>query len=416
MSKEMLSSINYSENRFLIDWFAFSSRIDSFESMAELLGMSHCDWQVGISRYGYTGRYYFEGVSIHWADYGCKRYRGSDKEEEVFGVLLEMSGGGCRAFETYGHGNWQKLLDYVVFNAENIVVSRFDIAYDDFTGLLDMDKIYEDTCKKNFVSKTRKCYMIQSFTADSEIARTVEHGTMKSDTYIRIYDKRLEQNAQEFTDHWVRNEIQLRHGNAFSAIALLCDEYEYKDGKKTLVSEKKPINEMYFMVMNNYLRYIEPSETDSNKWRAPLAEHWQKFAESVTTYRVSLWAKEGVDYNQGKLNNFVENMAGAAIFTYISIHGVDKLIDECNKKSMLLAPKYKLLLDNSMSDVDCDIEKQNLLDFNSLLDVGFSRPAPRLFTCISCRCQSIASDFVSYNCSSLTGKCYKCFGGPNGKK
>lgn len=417
MSREMLSSINYSENRFLIDWFSFSSRIDSFETMAELLGMSDCNWEIMKGVQGYTYRYYFEGISIHWAGDNASRFSGTDKEQSVKGAWLEMSGSGCRTFETWGHGDWQKLLDYVVFNAENVTANRIDIAYDDFIGLLDMKKIVDDTFSFNFVSKFRSApEVISSVRSVNEIAYTVSHGRMKSDTFIRIYDKRLEQNAQEFTDHWVRNEIMLRHERAFAAMSLLCDEYEYKDGKKTLVSEKKPINEMYFMVMNNYLRYIEPSETDSNKWRAPLAEHWQKFAESVTTYRVSLWAKEGVDYNQSKLNNFVENMAGAAIFTYISIYGVDKLVDECNKKSMLLAPKYKLLLDNSMSDVDCDIEKQNLLDFDSLLDVGFSRPAPRLFTCISCRCQSIASDFVSYNCSSLTGKCYKCFGGPNGKK
>ena len=413
MSKEMLSNINYSENRFLIDWFSFSSRIDSFESMAELLGMSDCNWEVLKGVQGYSCRYYFEGISIHYAGNGSIRFAGTDSEQEVRGAWLEMSGSGCRAFETYGHGDWQKLLDYVVFNAENITTNRLDIAYDDFLGYLDIRKIAEDTEKFNFVSKFRSNPEIIKSIGINDTAITVTHGRMKSDTFIRIYDKRLEQNAQEFTDHWVRNEIMLRHERAFAAIALLCDEYEYKNGKKILVNNKKPINEMYFLVMNNYLRYIEPSETDSNKWRAPMAEHWQKFAESVTTYRVSLWAKEGVDYNQGKLNNFIENMAGAAIFTYISIHGVDKLIEECNKKSAILAPKYKMLLDSSMSDVDNELEKQNLLDFNSLIDVGFSRPSPRLFTCIACHCQSVADDFVSYNCASLIGKCYKCFGGVN---
>ena len=142
MSKEMLSSINYSENRFLIDWFSFSSRIDSFESMAELLGMSDCNWEIMRGVQGYVCRYYFEGISIHWAgNGGSVRFSGTDKEQDIKGAWLEMSGSGCRAFETYGHGDWQKLLDYVVFNAQNITTNRIDIAYDDFIGLLDMNKI-----------------------------------------------------------------------------------------------------------------------------------------------------------------------------------------------------------------------------------------------------------------------------------
>ena len=196
MSKEMLSNINYSENRFLIDWFSFSSRIDSFESMAELLGMSDCNWEIMKGVQGYACRYYFEGISIHWAGNGSVRFSGTDKEQDVKGAWLEMSGSGCRSFETYGNGDWQKLLDYVVFNAQNITTNRIDIAYDDFIGLLDMNRIVEDTRNKNFVSKFRKCQIIESFDNDlSETAYTVEHGRMKSDTYIRIYDKRLEQNA-----------------------------------------------------------------------------------------------------------------------------------------------------------------------------------------------------------------------------
>lgn len=407
MSKEMLSSINYSENRFLIDWFSFSSRIDSFETMAELLGMSSCNWEVLNGVQGYSCRYYFEGISIHWAGNNSFRFSGTDNEQEVKGAWLEMSGSGCRAFETYGHGDWQKLLDYVVFNIENITVNRLDIAYDDFIGLLNMDRIIEDTRNKNFVSKFRKCQIIESFDNDlSEIAYTVEHGRMKSDTYIRIYDKRLEQNAQEFTSHWVRNEIMLRHKRAFAAMALLVDEYQYKDGKKTLVNAKKPINEVYFMVMNNYLRYIEPSETDSNKWRAPMASHWLNFAESVTSYRVSLWSKEGVDYNQGKLSNFVEHMAGAAIFTYISIYGVDRLVEQCTKKSLLLAPKYKLLLSELEEPVD-----------NPLVDVPEPDLSPTLvpFTCVCCRRELPFYDFNvdTVDRVNLLGLCLGCSGDNN---
>lgn len=339
MSKEMLSKIDYKQNRLLIDWFSFSSRIDNFESFVDLLGMSSCNWEVKSGVCGYQYRYYFEGISIHTAGDYSFRFVGTNRQEQIKGAWLEMSGSGCRAFETYGNGNWQKLINYFVSNFENVTANRIDIAYDDFLGYLDIVKIAEDTEKHNFISKFRSNPEIIKSIGVDETAITVTHGRMSSDTFIRIYDKRLEQNAQDFTNHWIRNEIMLRHDRAFVAISLLSDD-------------KKPLSEVYFLIMNNYLRYITPSDTDSNQWRAPMAAHWQKFAESVTTYRVSLWSRDGVDYNQLRLTNFVEKMAGAAIFTYVSIFGVDKLIDECNKKSALLAPKYKILLDSLDSSND----------------------------------------------------------------
>ena len=407
LSQETLSKIDYSKNRFLIDWFSFSSRIDSFESFRELLGLEDVNWELrSYSVNGYTNTYYFEGISIHDAGYNSYRFKGTDSEQEVKGAWLEMSGSGCRAFETWGHGDWQKLLDYAVENVDNITANRIDIAYDDFLGYLDMPKLVYDTRNKNFVSKFRSCQVIESFKNEgTETAYTIEHGRMKSDTYIRIYDKRLEQNAQEFTEHWVRNEIMLRHKRALALMMLLSDEYEYKDGFRILKAKKKPLNEAYMLIMNNYLRYIKQSDTDTNKWRAPVAEHWKSFSEAVTSYRVSLWSIENVDYNTCRLDNFVENMASSAIFTYITVHGVDKLLDVCNKRLPLLAPKYKYLIDNSMdqsSSTDTDTDIDDILDF------GYSKPQ-KLYTCICCRNVFPASDMISYNNSSLVGHCRGCY-------
>ena len=67
MSPAQLSKIDFSKNRVLIDWFSFSSRVDGFDSLADLLGMSHCSWEVLPGVNGYSCRYYFEGISIHYA-------------------------------------------------------------------------------------------------------------------------------------------------------------------------------------------------------------------------------------------------------------------------------------------------------------------------------------------------------------
>ena len=64
LSVESLSKLDTSKNRILIDWFSFSSRIDSFETLASLIGMSSVNWQERCGVRGYSSRFVFEGVTI----------------------------------------------------------------------------------------------------------------------------------------------------------------------------------------------------------------------------------------------------------------------------------------------------------------------------------------------------------------
>lgn len=357
-SNEYLSKIDYSKNRILIDWFSFSSRIDSFESFCDLLGMSDVHWECLPGVCGYMDRYYFNGISIHSG--GGARFCGTSREQQVKGAWLEMSGSGCRTFETYGHGDWQALLDYVTLNSDQVTVNRLDLAYDDFMGLLDLPAIVSDTQSRNFISKFRSKPQIIESVGDSESAFTVTHGCMGSNIFIRIYDKRLEQEAQQFTDHWVRAEIMLRRENAAAAIDLLTDQYDYRDGVRFLISPKKELDEMYFLILNNYLRYIQPTGTDSNRWRAPVADHWKEFMESVTKFRISLCSTPGEDYSQLKLNNYVENVLPGVIYTYFTIHGVDNMIDICNSKLWKLSEKYKRLLQEAEAPLNGQVRWEEI--------------------------------------------------------
>lgn len=349
ISREQLQKIDQSKNRILIDWFSFSSRIDSFDSMAALLGMSDCKWEVLPGVNGYSERYYYQGISIHVGGYN-RRFSGTDKEQLVTGVWLEMSGSGCRSFESYGCGDWQQLIDYCNLNAESITINRVDLAYDDFLGFLDIAAIAEDTRKHNFVSKFRSAPEIIESIGETETAITVTHGRMKSDVFIRIYDKRLEQNASDIFSHWVRNEVMLRHDRAAAVVSLLGDQYDYKDGVRYLIAPAKPVDELYFMIMNNYLRFIVPSGTDTNRWRAPVADHWAKFCNSITTYRISLFSAPGTDYSALRLDNYVENFCSGVIYTYVKLHGVDKLVEVCQSKAYKLAEKYRKLLVDAVEE------------------------------------------------------------------
>ena len=103
-----------------------------------------------------------------------------------------------------------------------------------------------------------------------------------------------------------------------------------------LYSEGKPLSELYFLVLNNYVRFVKPSD-DKNKSRWATADHWSKFCNSVVNDSISLFVAPSDDYNEMKLHNYVVGQAGAAAYTYIQRFGIHDFIEEIESKH-----KYKL--------------------------------------------------------------------------
>lgn len=384
---ENFTELSFKENRIVIDWFSFSCRTSTKEEIVELLGMEDISFENIFGCNGYTDRLYYEGVSIHYGSSGSTRFG-----HPIQGCWLELSGKGCRTFERYGCGDWVKLFDFVSKNKDFCTVNRLDIAYDDFLGFLDMSKLVEDTEKLNFVSKFRSpAEVIKSIDLSTgDVGCTINHGRKGSDTFIRIYDKRFEQHIQDICQHWIRAEIMLRHDRAATAVELLLD---------------KDVDELYFLIMNNYLRYIQPQTSDSNRWRIPQADHWKRFSESVTTYRISLFSRPDEAYTSERLDNYVENMAGGAIYTYIKIHGVDNLVKAVNDKFNFLNPKYRLLLSG---------EPESLIveNFSNENDDEFfvqDSQSERHHICKYCGLESTEDRFITYIGLNGSGICYDCY-------
>lgn len=299
----------------LIDWLTFSSKSDSPESIIDLLGLQNCEWNEMGGRYYYQNTRYSGHVYIYYN--GVK---------EDMGVCVEMSGQGCRDFESYSNVTWDKLLEDVV-NDEDKKITRIDIAYDDFDRLLDLDIIANETLAGNFTSRLTH-WNVQKGSRGC----TVEHGLRSSRAYIRIYDKKAERHRDDI-DYWVRCEIQLRDVNASGF------------GDCLYGKQRKPIQQLYFEVINNYIRYVEPGK-DLQKYRWKTAEHWARFLESLE--KQSVFVAPGVDYNFMKLSGYIFGQAGNAIRTYIDMCGAENFLHEVanvkpskNKKYDMLRQMYK---------------------------------------------------------------------------
>ena len=297
------------ENLILFDWLTFTSHCDSPETVMQLLGLKDVPWQkMDRGRNGYRQRYFFENISI--------LYDGA----ENMGVCVDMSGTGCRAFESYSKINWNELMQILYFSSGDYNVTRLDMAFDDHTGILDIDELRDDTDSHMYVSRSRT-WKVEYGSAGT----TIYHGSPKSNMYIRIYDKAAERDLQDC--HWIRVEMQMRDEIAQGFIAGLMS---------------KPVGTQFRGVLHNYLRYVVDPGTDENMSRWPMADYWQDLIEGVGQIRV--WSAPGIDYNEFHLSNYVINQAGNALDCYLRIFGMEDLIRELGQRSVKMSPKYLRLL------------------------------------------------------------------------
>jgi len=166
---------------------------------------------------------------------------------------------------------------------------------------LDITKLCGDVEAGNYISRTRNFEVI-----NSNKGRTVIHGSKSSGVFIRIYDKAKERGHTDGR-HWVRFELQLRDGNALGFIKNDAD-----------------IGGKFLGVVYNYLRYVIPNKTDTNKRRWSDTTYWKKFIQSAEKIRI--YQKPGIEYNEINLETFVLRNSGNSINVFRKIYGDKNLI------------------------------------------------------------------------------------------
>lgn len=117
------------------------------------------------------------------------------------------------------------------------------------------------------------------------------------------------------------------------------------------------VEKKYFMVLNNYLRYIVPTNNDSNSSVLDTAPYWLKFIESAESK--SIFHKPADNYSFDKLYGYVNNQLSGAISTYIDVVGVDQFLTDINRsrKGKDLNSHYKAIKD------ECDAHANNILKY-----------------------------------------------------
>ena len=301
------------ENRIIFDWLSFTTRKHSVVELIELLELRECPFETVRGSKGFMWRQYYNGISIH--------YNENELNHSGDFIWLEMSGQGCRSFESFGSGDYESLFDLVRRDPENIHLTRIDIAFDDMTGVFDIKQICDEVRFEHFVSRTSTYQSIYSNSGNA-----VYFGSKKSNVFIRIYDKAAERGYDGEKFHWVRCELQLKDVNAKGFVDKLQDN---------------DLRELYLGVLKNYISFRIPTN-DSNKRRWPQAEWWSKFLDNAV--RISVWSKPGVDYNLSACERYVMTQPIGSIKTLVEIFGKEAFFEMIRKAPAPKNPKYKQLI------------------------------------------------------------------------
>jgi len=298
-------------NLLLLDWLTVSTKIWSENDIIQLLRLEDCTWEhVDAYRYGYAHRCSFSGITIL-----------SGGHNDDMGICLEMSGQGCRAFETYSSLSWIELLRILKDPLNEFNITHIDIAFDDHTGVLDIGEILDDTDNHRYSSRSR-WWKVEY----GSCGTTIYHGSPQSNIRVRIYDKAAERGLLDGT-HWIRVELVLRDTNASGAV--------------DAILEHEQLGPVFSGILSNYLVYCDPS-SDSNRSRWVPTEYWQQLLQGASAIHIA--ADPGLEYNVFRLQSYLRDQCGGAIYTWSQIYGIDSLEDLIKTRTSPLNPKHKMLL------------------------------------------------------------------------
>lgn len=285
--------------RSLVDWVSatFSAQTPP-EMVCEKIGLPYGLFvQMDRGALGYRKQLRFGHISIY--------YDGNPG----MGVHLEMSGQGCREYESLSRVGWDYLFELILQHGH---FTRLDVAIDDFDGYFTVGQVIDHVRKGLCTSKFKKGKAIESYhiSDGSGAGKTLYFGSPQSRIKIRFYDKLLERIAagkeiEEDLTFWNRVEVELRNERADQ----MADE----------IIRSEYLGETIMGVLKNYIGF-KVKGTDSNKSRWPDAKWWQEFVGDVEKLKLS---KVAPDRTVTRIKNWIDRQTPRSLALLFRAMGDD---------------------------------------------------------------------------------------------
>lgn len=321
------------EDIFLYDWITFTTVEMNYSQVIQFLGMSHIDFQGFPGRYGYKTRWSFGGIHVLMDGY-----------DDSMGICVEMSGQGCRDWETFSDDPNYLALFYADTTGL-IKLTRVDVAFDDHTGRVPMKEVLHLTLNKLHRSIWRS-YKVEI----SNEGTSCMYGSKQSEIYCRIYDKAAERGFGSDL-HWVRIETVFKRDRAHELAQIIL--------KDAGMSEKT-----YFGILSHYLAFCTPTD-DTNTARWPLVPWWEQLVNG--SEKISLVKTPGEVYNLSEKEHNLFRQYGNSMLTVILCRGLDHFLEKLLSGDNWLRKKYVEICRMNGS-TDTEVSMQRVREIQQKLD------------------------------------------------
>ena len=263
-------STDFGEN-ILLDYLSFT--VPFSEEMLEMLvkGLQTGPLvETGYGGMGYTSSAnILDGGRIFW-----------HTERPEMGIHLRLNGQSLSltGFTALG------LLNYALDKGGRI--TRLDIAFDDLLGLLDVQHMYEKLLSGAVTTRFRKVARVQGAAVgeNRKIGDTLNIGSRSSQAFVRIYDKKAEQEYRGIDvseiGSWTRVELELKKEKAHMFSGLLARSSTSKDNGTA--------GEMSVNLLYGLLDFKVVDQNDDNKTRWATSGWWLEFLGANKKLRLSI--------------------------------------------------------------------------------------------------------------------------------
>lgn len=239
--------------------------------------------------YGYIGTYQLDNIKVFYSH---------DTDER--GTLIELSGTGCRQFETFLKTRKVTWFDFLRDCKENGgKFPRLDISIDDKKTYFEIPMLFDKIRNGEAISRFKKTDYNGSLLNEdgSKRGMTLYFGSKKhSEVYFCFYQKNYEQAekynkpVEDFGD-WNRYELRFKNDRANAVISELLNN-------ESMLPVAKG-------VIKNYLRFVDKGKTDRrDTWKT--SHFWEVFLGDVE--RLQIYTKPQEDFYE-KSRNWYMNQA-----------------------------------------------------------------------------------------------------------
>lgn len=286
--------------RALIDWVSISFEVETSDwtQIAELLGVDHLDFE--YHDYGYDT--YQE--HIRFSNIVVMR-------KDDFKYRLNLSGQGCREYETYSRLDWLQLF-LILKDFLRGKATRIDLAIDDFGKRFTVDLLRRTFLDDRCVTRLSKMREMREYdTGDLSLTMdSLYFGSLSSRVSINFYDKKLERESKDkevTVESWTRTELRLKREYADDVI-------DY------LLMPNADVGSVALGILQDKIRFVR-SGNDGNKRRRPVLQWWTRFLNDVKPLKLSLKAP---DKTIEKSIDWVEHSVAPTIATLKLAMGEDE--------------------------------------------------------------------------------------------